>query len=164
MTRLMRILLVIGNVICIVLAILILTLSLGFWYEYVGGGVTILISIFGLIVSCTYNHIMFMTYAILAAIDLLIMIANGIVSAVHLFSYSRYCFDHDNDALQPSTGCNDWRYEGHRERTIAILVFLFVGVIIRVLNFGSSCLLAKIIYSGDNEHDESRIGETKRPY
>ena len=163
MTRLMRILLVIGNVICIVLAILILTLSLGFWHEYVGGGITILISIFGLIVSCTYNHIIFMIYAILAAIDLLIMIANGIISVVHLVSYSHYCFEYNNDALQPSTGCSDWRHEGH-SRTIAVLVFLFVGVIIRVLNFGSSCLLAKIIYSGDNEHDESRIGETKRPY
>lgn len=160
----MRILLVIGNVICMILAILILTISLGFWYEYVGGGITILISIFGLIVSCTFNHIVFMIYAILAAIDLLIMTANGIISVVHLVSYSRYCFENNNDALQPPTGCNDWRDEGHHERTIAVLVLLSVGVVVRVLNFGSSCLLAKIIYNGDNQHDESRIGETKRPY
>jgi len=160
LSKLMRILLVIGNICCIILAILILSMSLGFWHEYTGGAVSILVAIFGLIVVCLDNHIIIIGYAVFVGIDLLVLLANGIVLAILKSGISDYCFHGDNDGdKSPPWGCNDWRYNGYYQRATGVMICLFLSVILRALNFASACLLARAVY--DEQYEG--IDDTRKP-
>jgi hypothetical protein len=158
LSKVMRILLVIGNIAIIILAIIIMSLSLGYWHEYTGGAISILIAILGLIVVCLYNHIIIIGYAVLIAIDLLILLANAIVLTIMKSGVSDYCFNSDGDK-SPTWGCHDWRHNGYYQRATGVMVCLFLSVILRALNFASACLLARAVY--DDQYGE--IEDTRKP-
>lgn len=136
LSKVMRTLLVIGNIFVIILAIIILSLSLGYWHEYTGGAISIVVGIFGLIVVCLNNHIVIMGYAVLVGIDLLVLLANGIYLAILKSGYADFCFNNDGDK-SPSWGCHDWRHNGYYERATGVMVCLFLSVVLRALNFAS---------------------------
>lgn len=147
--KIFRILLGISNLICIILAISILIFNFHYWHEYLGGGLTILITIFGIIVSgfySDYQHIIFIFYAIFILIDIAIMIANIIVTAIHLNGYSKHCYEYNNEAIPPPGGCTDWEHEGWLQgvhgKIFGIFFCLSFSVILRV----ASGIFIVIIY------------------
>jgi hypothetical protein len=161
MSRVMRILLVIGNICVIILAIVIMSLSLGYWHEYTGGAISILVGILGLIVVCLYNHIIIIGYAVLLAIDFLILLANAIVLTILKSGIADYCFNNDGDK-SPLWGCHDWRDNGngHYKRATGVMVCLFISVVLRALNFASACLLARAVYE---DQYEGGMDDTRKP-
>jgi hypothetical protein len=157
-SKVMRFLLVIGNILIIILAIIIMSLSLGYWHEYTGGAISIVIAILGLFVSCLNNHIIIIGYAVLIAIDLLILLANAIVLTIMKSGVSDFCFDNSGDK-SPTWGCHDWRHNGYYQRATGVMVCLFLSVVLRALNFASACLLARAVY--DDQYGE--IEDTRKP-
>ena len=157
----MRILLFIGNFICLILAIVVLSMSIGHWHEYAGGAFSIIVCILGMFMVCVYNHIALYGFSILLAIDLLILLANGIYLAIIKSGYSDFCFHNDGDFNKmPKWGCWDWR-NGHYERATGVMVCLFLAVIFRALNFASACLLARALY--DDQYDDG-VGDTRKTH
>lgn len=161
LSKLMRILLFAGNLIVLILAIIILSLSIGHWHEYAGGALSLIVAIFGLFVVCLYSHVVIFGYAVLVGVDLLVMLANGIYLAILKSHYSDFCFDHDMDfSKSPIWGCADWRH-GHYERATGVMVCLFLAVLLRALNFASACLLGKNVY--DDQYDDG-VGDIRKTH
>ena len=161
LSKSMRILLLVGNLGCLILAIIVLSMSIGHWHEYAGGAFSIIVAIFGLFVVCLYNHVAIFGYAVFVGIDLLVMLANGIYLAILKSGYSDFCFEGSDDySKAPKWGCFDWK-NGHYERATGVMVCLFLGVVLRALNFASACLLGKSVY--DDSYDDG-VGEIRKTH
>jgi len=162
-SKLFRISLLVGNSMVIILAVIILSLSVHRWNEYVGGGISIFVSIAGLLVSCVSHPMSIMGYSILVIVDFLILLANAIIITVHNVNVAQYCFEYRDDFASPHYGCDDYRHRGYNKRAIGVMVCLFLCVIIRVLNFACAALLARIAYSGVDD-EGNRLDKRERQY
>lgn len=161
MSKVMRIIMFIANLFCLVLAIIILSMSIGHWHEYAGGALSIIVCILGFCVVCANNQTVIYGFSVLLALDLIIMLANGIYLAILKSGYSDFCFYNDGDYNKaPKWGCWDWKNNGHYERATGVMVCLFLAIIFRALNFAGACMLARAV---DDDYDDG-IGETRKSH
>lgn len=89
---------IVGNIICLIFGILVVSVTIKRWHERLGGAITIITSIYGLIVMCRLNSIALIVYAILIAIDFITILVNSILLLIFTLNLSKYCFDKNENA------------------------------------------------------------------
>jgi hypothetical protein len=140
MEQILRTAFLLSNILALISGIIVCSVTVYRWGEYAGGAISILVSIYGLILACSYGYIRLLVYMVLVFIDLVISLANGIILVIFMAKVRRYCFDGEKslDYDLPDVACNDWRTEyggnGYFARATTVSVFLFIGVALKILN------------------------------
>jgi len=136
----------VANLLILILAIIIMCLSLGYWNDYTSCAFTIIIALSWACCICVENNVYLSIYSVLMVIDMLILLANAIYYTIRTKQYNDFCYDlYTHDGPSPQWGCHDWRLTG-KPRTIGIFVSFYIAFVFRLFNIIGSCLLAKTLY------------------
>lgn len=143
-----RLIILIGNVISVIMAIIILCMSINRWHEIAGSAFSILVAGYGTLVILFsldfFNYILFVIGLIL---DFAFMLANAIVLVVYLNLATQYCYNYDlskTNYIPDTLRCHDWEDHEymvmtHQQRVVGVVVCLFIVTIVRAIN--SACAI-----------------------
>lgn len=141
-----QLLISIFNICILIMGIIIMCLSVGYWHDYAVAGFAMGVALVWLCIGTSRNNVAITCYMVLTFISLLFTLGEGIYQSVRTKQYQDFCNDFRDDLPSPPEGCYDWR-NWHIHQTVGIIVCSFLTFILQILIIINSCLVAKAVYN-----------------